>query len=251
MLLMRHQRFASLAAAAAIALAAGGSAKAALIDDFSGDLSAYTNTTILDNNGGGPNTASWQITGGKLEFNTTALNPTTGTVADQNALIRNGLTLGVGQEVHADFTLGPAVNRDIGLYVGNTTPTAGVRSNFVNVYVRLLAGGEYGAIYSRGFDGNTEYPLVAAGAVPLSKLFIKRTAANTYEAGFYNGATRTVMTTRTPVNANAGGAVGFYSDARTVGVISSLDNFTIVPEPASLGIAVMGLLGLAAVRRRR
>ena len=36
----------------------GTTAMAGLIDDYSGDLSAYTNTVILDNNGGASNTAA-------------------------------------------------------------------------------------------------------------------------------------------------------------------------------------------------
>ena len=38
-------------------------AHAVIIDDFSGDLSNYTSTVILDANGGASNTAAWQISG--------------------------------------------------------------------------------------------------------------------------------------------------------------------------------------------
>ena len=45
-------------------------AQAYLIDDFSGDLSAWTSTVVLDANGGGSNTAVWQISDGSLQLNT-------------------------------------------------------------------------------------------------------------------------------------------------------------------------------------
>jgi len=45
-------------------------AQAILIDDFSGDLSAYTETVILDNNGGASNVSTWQIVDGTLQIST-------------------------------------------------------------------------------------------------------------------------------------------------------------------------------------
>jgi len=47
-------------------------AQAILIDDFSGDLSAYTETVILDNNGGASNVSTWQIVDGTLQISTSA-----------------------------------------------------------------------------------------------------------------------------------------------------------------------------------
>ncbi|MES2474851.1 MAG: PEP-CTERM sorting domain-containing protein [Verrucomicrobiota bacterium] len=213
---------------------------ATLIDDFSGSLTNYTNTVILDANGGANNTASWQISGGGLQLNTTAWNG-----IQQAAYTYNGLSLLVGQELQVDITSNTA-SQDLGLYVGGTLPVAGVRQDYVAIYAR----GSNSFIYSRGFDGTTEYALAGPNvAVTYTSLFIARTATNTYELGYYNGVTRNLVTTRTPTTANDAEFVGFYSDVRAVGTLGTLDNLRVVPEPSAVLLGGIGLLGL--LRRRR
>lgn len=226
---------------AVVAVASLGlTAQAQLIDSYDGDLSAYTSTVILDANGGAANTANWQITGGTLELNTTAYDG-----IEQYAMIYSGLTLAVGQEVQVDLTHSGA-SQDLGLYVGGTTPVAGTRQDYVAMYAR----GD-GTLYSRGFDGTSEYPLATSGVAAYDTLFIARTAANTYEAGYYDGATRNITVTRTPTTANAGDVVGFYADVRAVGVLGNLDNLTVVPEPTSLALMGIAALGCVLGFRRR
>jgi hypothetical protein len=230
-----------LAVAAAALGAITMPAQAGLIEDFSGDLSNFTNTVILDNGGHSPlNTAAWEISGGLLQLNTTNY-----VGIEQYAFIYNGLTLSVGQELQADFSV--SGSQDFGLYVGGTTPTFNVRQDYVNVYAR----GD-GNIYSRGFDGTAEFTLVGAGVVTYDKLFIARTATDTYELGYYDGATRTVITTRTPTFANGATVVGFYADVRATGILGSADNLTVVPEPATYAMLLggLGILGVLTFRRR-
>ena len=227
-----------VAALAAAALAVGLTAQAQLIDDFSGSLSPYTSTVILDANGGGANTAAWQITGGTLELNTTTFDG-----IEQYAMIYGGLSLAVGQELQVSLTHSGA-SQDLGLYVGGTTPVTGTRQDYIAMYAR----GD-GNLYSRGFDGTTEFGLAGAGIQTYDTLFIARTDVNTYEAGYYDGAARNIVTTRTPTTPNTGDVVGFYADVRAVGVLGNLDNLTIVPEPSTL--ALLGLGGLACVFRLR
>ncbi|MCA9233899.1 MAG: PEP-CTERM sorting domain-containing protein [Planctomycetales bacterium] len=230
-----------IAAAVALSLVCGSSARAALIDDFSDtDLSQYTSTVILDAGGTGSNTATWSSPSGSLQLDTTAYDG-----IEQYAMIYNGLSLGVGQEVQVDLTHSGA-SQDLGLYVGGTTPVVNMRQDYVSVYAR----GD-GSIYSRGFDGTSEYGLAGVGVQPYDSLFIARTAANTYEAGYYNGAVRNIVTTRTPTTPNDGDVVGFYADVRALGTLGNLDNLRIVPEPASLALAGLALAGLAVVRRRK
>lgn len=218
----------------------GAAAQAVIIDDFSGDLSAWTSTVILDANGGASNVAAWQITGGQLQLNTTAYDG-----IEQYAMIYSGLSLGVGQELQVDFSRANTGTQDLGLYVGGTAPTTGVRQDYVAMYAR-----DNGQVFSRGFDGATEYGLVGDwGNVPLTSLFIARTAENTFETGYYIGDARTVMVTRTPGFANSADVVGIYADVRNAGTLGSLDNFRIVPEPATM--ALLGLGGLGLLRRRR
>jgi hypothetical protein len=223
----------------------GGSAAFAgplgLVDDFSGNLSAWTATRILDANGGGSNTYTWQITGGSVEIATSAFDG-----IEQTALTRTDFTLGIGEELQADYSHTNLNTQDIGLYVGAGTPTPDVRANYVNVYVR-----NNGQLFSRGFNGTTELSL-GGGSTPasISSLFITRTAADSYELGFYDGSLiRNIVSTRTGLSGVTGGAIGLYSDVRQAGVRGNLDNVRIVPEPGS--IALLGLGAILGMRRRR
>jgi len=223
-------------------------AQAQLIDDFSGNLSAYTATRILNNGNHSPvNTYTWEINGGALRINTTAY-----VGIEQFALTRTDFSLGVGSELTATFAAGFTGTQDIGLYVGAGTPTTDVRANYVNVYVR-----NNGQIFSRGFNGTTELAL-AGGATPanISSLFIARTGTDTFELGFYDGTTRNLLTTRTIGSGNAAGvgsAIGFYADVRALGLVGNLDNLTLtaIPEPTVAALMGIGALALAGRLRRK
>ena len=235
---MTTTRMSRLAALAAAVLAVSLTTQAQLIDDFSGDLTPYTSTVILDANGGAANTSAWEISGGTLQLNTTAFDG-----IEQYAMIYGGLSLAVGYEIQMDLVHSGA-SQDLGLYVGGTTPVTGTRQDYVAVYAR-----DNGQIFSRGFDGTTEFTLAGGSSPTYDKLFIARTGVNTYEAGYYDGATRNIVVTRTPTTPNVGDVVGFYADVRLAGVLGNADNLTIIPEPSAL--ALLGLGGLACVFRLR
>lgn len=212
---------------------------ATLVDGFSGDLSAYGSTVILDANSGNSNTAAWQITGGKLEYNTTSYDS-----IEQAVFIFNGLSLAVGQELQIDVVHNGS-SQDIGLYVGGSAPVTGVRDSYLNVYAR--AGNQ---VLSRGFTDIVSGEMNLKGGViseaAYDKLFIMRNEVNDFEAGYYNGSTRIVIADRNGLTDIDGSYVGIYTDVRAVGVLGTLDNLTVTPEPCT-----MALLGLGAMVLRR
>ena len=82
---------------------------------------------------------------------------------------------------------------------------------------------------------------------------LRQTVDRRENHGFYDGAARSIITTRTPTTANAGTIVGFYADVRSAGAVGNADNLRIVSVPEPTSAAVIGLAGLAAlcVRRRK
>lgn len=230
-----------VAAVAVMALAGHASAANILLDDYSdASLAEYTSTVILDANGGASNTAAWQSPSGTLELNTTVYDG-----IQQYAFIYNGASLAVGEELRVDLTHSGA-SQDLGLYVGGTTPVTGTRQDYVAVYAR-----GNGQVFSRGFDGVSEFPLAGGSTPAYESLFITRTAANTYEAGYIEGGVRNVVTTRTPAFANDADVIGIYADVRAVGNLGGLDNLRIVPEPATLALAGLAVAGAVVLRRRK
>ena len=217
-------------------------AQAQLIDSFSGDLSAYTATRILKATPAAANNVySWEISDGALRISTSTYN-----AIEQFALTRTDFTLSIGAELTATYNPLNLNSQDIGLYVGAGTPTADVRADYLNVYVR-----NNGQIFTRGFNGTSEVSL-AGGATPanISSLFIARTAADTFELGYYDGAIRNLLATRTVGNTSIGNAIGFYADIRGAGIRGTLDNLAI-PEPSVAALLGVGAVAMIAKRRRQ
>ncbi len=205
-------------------LSLGKEASSTLIDDFTSGLGAYTNTVILDTDfAGGVNTAAWQIASEAAQYNTTTYQS-----IEQAAFVRSGLSLEVGQELQVDLANNGA-SQDVGLYVGGTAPTpASVADNDTRQDYIAVYGRNNGQVFSRGFDGTTEYGLLGGATPAYTSLFVARVDENTFEAGFYDATGRNVVATRIPATANSADVVGFYTDVRAAGVLGNVDNLRIV-----------------------
>ncbi|GHC48740.1 hypothetical protein GCM10007100_13340 [Roseibacillus persicicus] len=197
-------------------------AEEVIIDDFSNDLSNWTSTVILDAGGTGSNAFAWEIVDEVLKLTTSVYDG-----IEQSAFTYDGLALAVGEEVQVELSNfePPGGNDSLGLYVGGTAPTTGVREDYITVYAKN------NGIFCRGFDGTVEYDNPRRITTDYDKLFIARIEENTYQAGFYNGEDREVVTTRSPVVPNSGNYVGIYSDVRALSTLGDLDNFCIAAAP--------------------
>lgn len=223
----------------------GAVAQAQLIDDFSGNLSAYTATRILKATPAAANNAySWEISNGALRINTTNYGG-----IEQYALTRTDFTLGVGSELTATYSASDLGSQDIGLYVGAGTPTADVRADYLSIYMR-----NNGQLYSRGFNGATEV-LLSGGGTPigLSSLFVARTGTSTFDLGWYDGNGRNILISRTMTSSTIGDAIGLYGDVRGLGIRGSMDNLTLtaIPEPTAAALLGLSALGLVFRLRRK
>ena len=126
-------------------------------------------------------------------------------------------------------------------------PTTNVRVNYVNVYAR-----NDGLLFCAGATDAPGVTIGTAGWISAAadKLFIAYSAEGEFECGYYVGDTRSIIETRTGLSYNDASYCGIYTDTRAAGTSTSLDNLTVIPEPATFGLVGMFGIGLAVVRRR-
>ncbi|QJE98526.1 PEP-CTERM sorting domain-containing protein [Luteolibacter luteus] len=244
-----------------------GSASAVVIDNFNDEsLSEYTLTRVLDNNTA--SNISFSATGGTLS---TTVSGGVSNVPEQVLFLRDDHSLEVGQTLLIDTTITSNlatanIVNDFGIAIGTTETPAGLTtgtsgdvrasSSYLYISVRpnqdsIRAGYANNAAPVTSFTAATTENLVA-------QLFITRTAANSFEVGYYttsdtkvtldlNGASAGNEFTFT--SALMGTSVGFYADVRHDQTVGFMDNLAIVPEPSSA--ALLGAFGLLGIMRRR
>jgi hypothetical protein len=227
----------------------GVAAQAVLIDDFSGDLSAYTKTRLLDNGQPAAN-VSFTNASGDLRV----LYTGTPDAAEQVAFLRSDRGLAIGERLYVntinlDTTGG---HMELGLMVAATaTPVEFTRTNYVTMNIRnqttdrLASQWANTTAYVNNVQIDKDYSLVGA-------LYIKRIDALNFETGWYDKAgVRSIIRTITVASSDVGNVVGFYADMRSItpGMHGALDNLQIIPEPATLVMLGLGALGL--LKRRK
>ncbi|MEJ6570168.1 MAG: hypothetical protein QNL80_14995 [Akkermansiaceae bacterium] len=198
---------------------------AQLEDDFSAGLDNWTTTVILDNGGDASNVFDFQVNdSGQLELETTVYDN-----IEQYAFLLTGAALEIGEEAQVDMVAPILGNRNLGIYVGGTAPVAGVQSPETREdYITIYGSSNNSTIFSRGFDGTSEYDNPGAAGENIQSLFIARTEENTFEAGFYTDIDRIIVTTRIPGTPNTADFVGIYADVRAAGTVGAIDAFRII-----------------------
>lgn len=232
-------------------------AEAQLVDDFSGSLSAYTLSRVLDND----TTAnvSFSNSTGALQANATATSQ-----AEQVLFLRNDYSLAVGQMLSATINWSLAGSQDLGICVASTaTPTTvpngstgNTRTSLSYCFIGIRSSADH--VVASGFDGATGLSTLQyqpGGANTTADVFIARTSATTFTLGYNpNGTGDVTLGTYTFANsANVGNAIGFYSDMRSAGSIGTFDNLTIspIPEPSTLALCGAGCMGMLGFFRRK
>jgi hypothetical protein len=254
------------AAACVLALVLGclaSSAPAEMIDDFSGDLSAYTKTVILTNSGDTEEVSmaktNFVINADQLEFHSYVTN----NKAYQTVLLRDDHPLAVGERLQIDFKYFNDITATTSPFSGVGIAVAASEAQTFNVrrdIIMVDLNGAYGngttttgRVYGTSFVGTTVQPQIRVdvNVAAVTRLFIDRTASNKFTFGYVTNAGETIVGTFTNGSAGLGSAVGLWSDCRgTAEPLARLDNLQIVPEPGALVAIVAGGLALLVARRR-
>lgn len=245
---------------AALAMCAGVTAQATLVDDFSGSLSPYTETPVLYSGSSTPATTTIAFSDGSGALQATASSFND---IEQALFLRNDFTLGVGQILSATISWSLGNSQDFGIAVASTaTPPAATTNPLGNTrtslsYAFIGIRGTADHVVASGFDGATGLSTLQyqpGGTNTTTDVFISRTSATTFNVGYNpNGSGDVVLGTYTVTNSAVGTAIGFYVDMRSANSIGTLDNLTIVaaPEPSTLAMCGMSLAGLLALKRRK
>jgi hypothetical protein len=239
------------------ALSMAVAAQAQLIDDFSGGLSPYTQTIVLDNAVAEAN-VSFSSAGGAL------VSSYGGTLsaAEQVVLLRGDTSLAVGNMLLVDTAFPTqTAQMDFGISVSAIlNPTAASSAdtdtrdtfNWAAVYVRPNQDAVRN-LSSIGGVVTTAAGVRGAVETTVGQLFIERNTATDFTLGYFStvGA-RYVGRTITFTATDVGTAIGFYGDLRAVGgSLGSLDNLRYAPVPEPSTAALLGLFGLVSVYRLR
>jgi hypothetical protein len=260
-----------------LALGASSAQAIQFLDTFDSGLSAYTATDVLANGvnaiAGTPPTPNYPTIytiANSGSNNYVTINRNTTNYPEQQVLMTNQ-TLDIGETLRVDLAVfKTSYNADLGLAVGATVTPPGVlnttganmdlRQNFLTMYMKDGSSGwgnvDYvGTVNVAGQNGFTtnmaDYPNITG-------VWIYHNAPGVFTEGVTtsdNGdVTWRTITGATWDSGNGDAYVGLYADVRTSPITyGQADNLRIVPEPATLVMALLGICGMGLIwlRKRR
>lgn len=251
------------ATAFAVSLTVGGSAALAgpigIIDDFNTPgLGEYTLTRVLDNGVAESNVSFSDASGALVASYAGTVNQ-----PEQVLFLRSDANLGIGEKLVVDVAQGVSTSQmDFGLAVsatatptgvGNPTPTdTRGMTNWMAVYVRPSQDAVRVSSSNNGVVTTANGVLGSVVETTVKRLFIQRSSSTSFTVGYVNTSNVTFNNLTFNFTAtDVGTAIGFYGDLRANGgTLGSLDNLRIVPEPTAGFLAMLGMVGFAAFRRR-
>ena len=228
--------------AAAIGCAVASNAHAVVVDDFSGDLSAYTKAVVLTNSGNDEATSlgmtSFVINeNGQLDFNSYVTN----SKAYQTVLLRDDFSLAVGDSLRIeipyfnDIAPGTTPISGVGVAIAATKyQTFNVRQDLIMLELNGYATSPFtGRVIGTSFQGTTNQGQKIANVIveDVTGLFIVRLASELYGVGYSTSVGDVAVGMYANNSFGLGAAVGLYGDCRaTATPLAKLDNLEIRPE---------------------
>lgn len=236
------------ACAAMLLMFVGSNTSATTIDDFdTPGLGEYTFSKMLDQ--GTATNVSFSDASGTIDVTSMGSDG-----AEQVLLLRGDVSLAQGEQLVVDAPTS-FNDRDFGLAIGQAHADLGdgnAGDNRNAADYAFIAWRSASQLNSRGFVGGSEIGLGQEFGVNATSLFIARLPNDDIEMGWLDGGTRNVHRTITPTTTDIFSNIGFYADVRGDGNgFAGADNLRIVPEPATLALAGLGLTCLLTMPRRR
>ena len=255
------KRLLGLAWAATIALAASQAAAAVIYqENFSGTGAALNGKAV------GPTAANWAAGAVYLDNGTvgTVVGTATGQAAHLPFAPQSGTVYTLKATVLNTFADWIAVGFFPAVPSGGswTATNASMRHSNASAYAWGLTRNNATANDQEFFNGiNTTNPLTGVNGdlvSPLAAVDVKivlDTTAATWTATYFLNGVQRGTTQNLPAGANTGiGGVGFSRTSNTTagtgGVVSNFE-LSVVPEPAALSLAAVGMIGAVAASRRR
>jgi PEP-CTERM motif len=256
-------------AIAAVAMCAGVTAQAQVIDPLTGSLSGYTTYSVLENSDGGGDGLSFTDSGSGLQDNYVGATSDPEQALFLAPVTSFSSTFAVGDMLTVDVnvptrTLNNSLTEDFGLAISDNNPSVAGSGNGYNSRTAFdwasvsVRPDQQSIRENTSVSGTltTSANVVSEPSGGVSELFIEWVSADAFNLGFYDTSdVQHITETVTFAGGSAIGAdIGFYGDLRAPGqTVGDFTDLTIstIPEPSALALCGIGLVGLLGWKRRK